>query len=76
MNWISIQGAFRDGKHMPSIIYLCTYTLAKYLYIFEYKLVSSTTFAHQNNQGTYEIMFVFVLWNLFCNCITGETLNH
>lgn len=40
-NWISIQGAFRDGKHMPSIIYLCIYSLATYMYISEYKLVSS-----------------------------------
>lgn len=72
MNWISIQGAFRDGKHMPSI-YLCIHSLATYMYIFEYKLVSSTTFAHQNNQGTQEIMFVFILWKLFSKYITGET---
>lgn len=30
----------------------------------------------QNNQATHEIMFVFVLWNLFCKYITSETLNH
>lgn len=51
------------------------YSVATYLYIFEYNLVSGTTFAHQYNQGTYEMMFVFVLWNLFSKYITCETLN-
>lgn len=72
---LGARGGVRDGKHKPSIIYLCTYSVATYLYIFEYNLVSGTTFAHQYNQGTYEMMFVFVLWNLFSKYITCETLN-